>query len=239
MKTLVLVSPILLLLLMAVPAANAQVLDAIYDSVDSIDKEAEPSNRSGTTLQGSIKKSEKSKNKKTEDTKYDRAQSLTLSTGDSIIQLRTPDLAEREIAIEWDTWHKRFQRDVYNKFSALLWGDDAVSLGGLIIKLGNLPVRNFPEGTRASFECDIYNTRDIRNLRITESTGNAEYDELILRSVEALNRKKSLKFPKESRRVQTTEGLTIWIDKKHSGFHFKPTGDFEKVTVPATLEALK
>lgn len=159
-----------------------------------------------------------------------------INTGDTTYPLKgvskdTEDL-DSEIQIEWDNWYKRFEKAIYNKFSVLLCGGDAVAIGGLFLKLGDAPPLKFKDGTNATFACDINSNKQLENLRITSSSGNYKFDSLVLQSVGSLNGKSILRFPKNSRRKQVSDSLALWIDRKNPGFNFKPSGEIEKVRVP-------
>jgi hypothetical protein len=136
---------------------------------------------------------------------------------------------EKDLKIAWDNWRNRFERAVHAKFSEQLAGGDAIYIAGITFKLGDAPVIRYAVGTKASFACEIFNDRQIRNLKITRSSGIQSFDNLILRSVQSLAGKSVLKFPKGSQRQKVAESLSLWRSRTNE-FHKSEYNDIETVS---------
>jgi hypothetical protein len=132
-----------------------------------------------------------------------------------------------EVSIDWDKWRNRVTRSIWAKFCELLNGGDAIMLGGTLIKLGNAPILRFPVGTSASYSFNVNNERQLSNVRITSSSGNKQFDEIIRRSVQSIDGKQLLRFPKGSRRILVSASAKLYTTK-HGSYTKIPFGDVER-----------
>jgi hypothetical protein len=132
--------------------------------------------------------------------------------------------------IAWDKWRNKFAHTVWEHFCERLSGGDAVFVAGFQVKLGYAPGYHFPDGLFATYGCTITNDRRISNLRIVSPSGNPTMDGLIQASVQDLDGKHLLTFPKGSRRLQVFETERLGIGK--GGFHGRTYGDVEHQTIP-------
>lgn len=210
-------------------AAGAQMLEPSYDQLNptaEVQQERSSQRSASYRLKGEVKKLDKLKSMKhlNAHTEHSRnSQNLSGAVEDE-------DLANGEAMIEWDKWHKRFEQAVYHKFAAKLWGNDAINIGSLVLKLGTSPIPHFPVGTKATVGCDITDEGKLQNVRITSSSGNAEFDALVLKSVNAVRSKQVLRFPAGSKRHLVSKYESLWVGKQ-AGYHYSPHNDVEKIVV--------
>lgn len=132
-----------------------------------------------------------------------------------------------EVSIDWDSWRNKVTRSIWARFCELLNGGDAFMFGNMVIKLGNAPVPRFPLGTSASYSFDVNSERQLSNVRITDSSGNQQFDKLILRSVQSIDGKQFLKFPKGSKRNLVSASAKLFTTK-HGSFTKISFGDIER-----------
>lgn len=148
---------------------------------------------------------------------------------DSELAGEDPDAQDQELQIEWDRWRNRFLRAV---------------LAGAMDNLNNPqaadfrwdPVRQrlmtqFPLGTITWFSCQISNDRQIKNLRVDQSSGFVNYDQAVLDAVRGLEGTAILKFPSRSRRRIVSQAGGVKTSDQSQQQYFK-FGDVERVRVP-------
>ncbi|MBX9694179.1 MAG: hypothetical protein K2Z81_17480 [Cyanobacteria bacterium] len=111
---------------------------------------------------------------------------------------------QEETSIAWDEWRNKVSKMFWRKLNERLAGGDAIMIGSKVIKLGNNPYIRFPIGTTLTYACEITRDHRIQNLRIESSSGNVQWNNMMLNAVWAFNGKKSLSFPSGSQRDTVT-----------------------------------
>lgn len=141
-------------------------------------------------------------------------------TGDTVVETR-------ELSIAWDSWRNKFNRSVWKKLNQKLLGGDAIIMGPICIKWAGRPIPHFEKGLRAEFECQVHANRTITNLHLVSKSGNTQFDQILLESVQEVN-KSRLQFPEGSQRQFVEMGCAFKIG--NGQFHETKYGDVEKVT---------
>ncbi len=131
-------------------------------------------------------------------------------------------------SIIWDAWRNNVMKAVWAKFCILLEGGDAIKVGPLFLKMGMAPKPKFPPGTGATFHFTVAADRKIKDVKIVEPSGDAEFDALIKKSVEALEGKRILDFPEGSNRTDVYMGGRL-ITKRNGKFNSMDYNDVEKI----------
>lgn len=123
---------------------------------------------------------------------------------------------ESEYKIDWTRWRNKVGRTIWSKFNRKLIGNDAIFIGLLYLKFSDskAPAHSFPVGIRAIYVCDVDSARHISNLRITESSGDSRYDQLVLDSVMELEGKRVLTFPLGTKREVVSISHEFKIGKR-------------------------
>ncbi|HEY9792303.1 MAG TPA: hypothetical protein V6D22_18010 [Candidatus Obscuribacterales bacterium] len=136
-------------------------------------------------------------------------------------------ISETALSIEWDHWRNHVVHAAWTKWGELLAG--GLSIGPLKVSAGNGPGHNFPVGTRATFHCSITRDRRIEDLSLTESSGDPQFDRLVLASVRSLQGSRALSFPKGSQRASVEQSGTFRIGK--TAFHEARFSDVEQTSL--------
>ncbi len=200
----------LLLFLQTASIAYAQEEMSPQENEESA---AEPDGRvERLILRGNV---EKQYSKKGGNYKKDKSKADSLKNGHTSLSgdIAAESSEDENITINWHRWRNKVSKAVWAKFCVLLAGGDAMMMGNLLVKLGDAPAPHFPLGTRASYTCDIENNRQLKNIRITKSSGNNDFDELVRQSVASINGKQLLKFPKQSKRRVVSVSCELFTTK--------------------------
>ncbi|MBP7863977.1 hypothetical protein KA183_19990 [bacterium] len=131
-------------------------------------------------------------------------------------------------SIIWDRWRNKVIKEVWEKFCINLKGGGAVRIGQLFIKTNFKKNIEFPKSMGATFSFNVEDGRKIKDVKIVTSSGNAEFDNLVIKSVESLDGKSLLDFPSGSERKTVTLRSRLVI-KKNGTFHGTEYNDIEKV----------
>ncbi|MDX2106467.1 MAG: hypothetical protein SFY67_08700 [Candidatus Melainabacteria bacterium] len=131
-------------------------------------------------------------------------------------------------SIIWDRWRNKVIKEVWERFCINLKGGGAVRIGQLFLKTNFKKNIEFPKSMGATFSFDVEDGRKIKDVKIVSSSGNAEYDNLIIKSVEYLNGKSILDFPAGTERKTVTLSSRLVI-KKNGTFHGTEYNDIEKI----------
>lgn len=131
-------------------------------------------------------------------------------------------------SIIWDRWRNRVIKEVWERFCINLKGGGAVRVGQLFLKTNFKKNIEFPKSMGATFSFNVEDGRKIKDVKIVSSSGNAEYDNLIIKSVEYLNGKSILDFPQGTERKTVTLSSRLVI-KKNGTFHGTEYNDIEKI----------
>lgn len=137
---------------------------------------------------------------------------------------------KEENSIIWDRWRNKVHRAIWARFCRLLAGGDAFMLGNTVFKLGDAAKPSFPLGTRASYVCTVSRDRNLLEAKITKSSGNQEFDELVLKSVRSIREKGLLRFPEGTKRESVTLSATMFTTK-NGNYEDKQFNDVEKIVL--------
>lgn len=132
----------------------------------------------------------------------------------------------KELSIAWDSWRNKFNRSVWKKLNQKLLGSDAIFIGPIYIKWAGRPIPHFEKGLRAEFECQVNANRTITDLHLLSKSGNAQFDQILLESVQEVN-KSRLQFPEGSQRQSVKMGCAFKIG--NGQFNETKYDDVEKV----------
>lgn len=136
------------------------------------------------------------------------------------------DAQDAPRSIEWDQWRNHILHAAWANWGQRL--DGGVNLGLLKINCGGKhPREPFANGTQASFQFTVTKEQRITGFRITESSGNAEFDDMVAKSVLSLDGKPMLAFPKGSERQTVIQRCTFRIGSK-TEFRQHNFGDVEQ-----------
>lgn len=131
-------------------------------------------------------------------------------------------------SIVWDRWRNKVIKEVWSRFCINLKGGGAVRIGQLFLKTNFKKNIEFPKSMGATFSFSVEDGRKIKDVKIESSSGNAEFDNLVIKSVESLDGKSLLDFPSGTERRTVTLRSRLVI-KKNGTFHGTEYNDIEKV----------
>lgn len=145
------------------------------------------------------------------------------------LQGQDPDMADRELQVEWDKWRNRFLWSVQSGVQQTLNSHEDPALrfdpqsGQYLMK--------FPMGTVAWFSCKVTKDRRIVDAKITKPSGFPGYDRAVLNAVLMLDQSTILKFPSRSQRQQVYQdaGIKTAESGERQFFRF---GDVERYNAP-------
>jgi hypothetical protein len=141
-----------------------------------------------------------------------------------------PDAGDKELMIAWDRWRNRFLKAVLSSTSEMLNSDQARSFQ--INPDTHAMESKYPVGTVAWFVCEVTRDRELKRLRILNSSGFPEYDQTVLEAVQALQGSSLLKFPTGSRRKAVLQGGAVERAAQSQNQYFR-FGDVERYHVPS------
>jgi hypothetical protein len=136
---------------------------------------------------------------------------------------KQPDEKVGGVIIDWNHWRNEVLHAAWTKWGERLEG--GLSLGSLKISMGNQRGHNFPSGTSATFSCTITREGHVQHLVLTQPSGDAEFDKLVLASVRSLQNSRVLSFPNDSQRQSVEQSGTFRIGK--TAFREAQFGDVE------------
>lgn len=140
---------------------------------------------------------------------------------------------DEELLIEWDRWRNRFMRAVWSKFNAKLVNGIFIPVGPTGFGFGPGRPNGFKNGTKATFQCEVTSDRRVRNARIVKSSGNREFDDMVLASILAQDGKRVCKFPADSRRTTVKQAGIMSIRPDIAWYDKGVYNDREHVKAPA------
>jgi TonB family protein len=120
-----------------------------------------------------------------------------------------PDRNDKDVLVEWDEWRNNVVRAAWSNWGKALEG--GISIGTFKLAFGGHRTTVFQDGTNATFQFRVNADRRIEDIRITHSSGDEQFDQLVLNSVRALDRKAVLQFPSDSRRKFIEQACTFRI----------------------------
>lgn len=141
-----------------------------------------------------------------------------------------PDADDKELMIAWDRWRNRFLQAVLASTSEMLNSDQARSFQ--INPHTHVMEPKYPVGTVAWFVCEVTGDRQIKRLRILNTSGFAEYDQTVLEAVQALQGSSLLRFPSGSRRRAVLQGGAVERAAQAQNQYFR-FGDVERYRIPS------
>lgn len=159
-------------------------------------------------------------------------------TGGKLGAQQDPDLEDRELMVQWDRWRNQFLRAVQLQVQADVnnadgWDDPPVRSNIVYDpRTGQAYVQpRFPMGTEAWFTCQVTSDRKIKNLAITKTSGNEEYDRAVLHGVRMLEGSALLNYPSGSHRTFVNQSAGIRTASS-SDYQYHQFGDVERVRHP-------
>lgn len=140
-----------------------------------------------------------------------------------------PDAGDKELMIAWDRWRNRFLNAVLASTSEILNSDQGASFR--INPTTHVMEPKYPVGTVAWFVCEVTRDKQIKHLKILNSSGYADYDKAVLEAVQDLQGSSLLRFPTGSRRTAVLQGGAVEraVQNKPQYFHFD---DVERYRIP-------
>ncbi len=140
-----------------------------------------------------------------------------------------PDAQDQELQVEWDRWRNRFLQAVLSGAMDNLNNPQEADLR--FDPRTQRVIIQFPLGTIAWFSCQITNDRQIKTLRLDQSSGYENYDRAVLNAVRDLGGTAILQFPRRSRRLVVSQNGGVKTSD-HTERQFFRFGDVERYTVP-------
>lgn len=136
-----------------------------------------------------------------------------------------PDLDDQELQVEWDRWRNNFLFAVQSGVQERLNNPEDMNLR--FDRRTGMMLPKFPLGTMAWFDCIITKDRQIKDLKIVNSSGFKGYDKAVLDSILDLDGTRLLRFPKKSKRnfVRQDAGIKTAAQGGRQFFNF---GDVER-----------
>lgn len=191
---------------------------------DELDAKVEPT-RPDFMLKGAVQKHVRRSLKGD----YKSGEAKEAKGAENSLNANLTEQAEREEnEISWDRWRNRVHRAVWARFCRLLRGGDAFMLGNLVFKYGNLPAPKFPLGTKASYLCTVSREGSLIEAKIIKSSGNKQFDDLMLGAVRSIEGKGMLRFPQGSKRQEVSLSSSLFTTKA-GRYNEREFGDIEKV----------
>lgn len=184
-------------------------------------------------LKGGVQKS----GKRDEQKKLNALDAKIASPGSQALDGQSSvSVTQEEINIEWNKWRNKVSHAIWAKFCQYLQGGDTLMFGNYYWKYGNNPPLKFPDNTRATYFVTIDSDMNVVDAKITRSSGNTKFDDIVQRSAESVNRKKFLRFPAGSKRKQVTLSLQLFTSK-HGGYKDIDFNDVERYTASSSDSA--
>ena len=139
-----------------------------------------------------------------------------------------PDVADRELMIEWDRWRNRLLRFIQMQVQANVNADPRPRRRHFDPLTGQMIVQPpYPMGIVTWFDCQISNDRRVISVQITQSSGFPDYDRAVIDGIRALDGTSILQFPRGSHRpsVRQEAGIETATSAGMPSFQF---GDIER-----------
>ncbi len=140
-----------------------------------------------------------------------------------------PDAQDQELQVEWDRWRNRFLQAVLSGAMDNLNNPQEADLR-FDPRTQRVTIQ-FPLGTVAWFSCQITNDRQIKNLRLDQSSGYENYDRAVLNAVQDLTGTVILQFPSRSRRTIVSQNGGVKTSDRTEQQYFR-FNDVERYRVP-------
>ncbi len=139
-----------------------------------------------------------------------------------------PDAGSNELLIEWDIWRNKVSNQISRNLSKHMngWGGYEVNAITRCVE------PKFPSGIQAGVDFVISDDRKVLKVEIKRPSGYPEYDQLIMKSIFELSKKrqeKLLRFPEHSRRTSVEQMLGFQRVHGQQRQPFLKFGDTERV----------
>jgi hypothetical protein len=132
--------------------------------------------------------------------------------GAEVLVEADPDIAKNDVLVQWDGWRNRVVHAAWTNWGKKLDGG-GLSVGTFKMNLATKRITKFADGTRATFSCLVTRNCRLQDLKITETSGDQQFDDLVLASVRSLEGKSVLRFPSDSNRNAVTISCAFRIGK--------------------------
>lgn len=195
---------------------SKQTLRGKVEHADDWGKETEPNFSKGHAVEGVRNK----------DTSYLKG---SAQMGELDAAKEDPDADDKELMIAWDHWRNRFLQAVLASTSEMLNSDQGRSFH--INPHTHVMEPKYPVGTVAWFVCEVTRDKQIKRLRILNSSGFSDYDQAVIEAVQALQGSSLLRFPNGSRRMAVLQGGAVERATQAQKQYFR-FGDVERYRVP-------
>jgi hypothetical protein len=111
-------------------------------------------------------------------------------------QTLDPDAADRDLLIAWDAWRNTVIKEELKSLRGLLHGWD----GMVYNRAYNRTDPRFPVGLTVATIAEVNANRQITQIDLVKSSGDPEFDKVVIKAINKLNGKKFLEYPTGSRR---------------------------------------
>ncbi len=110
------------------------------------------------------------------------------------------NIAEHELAIDWDGWRNKFAKTVKDRMFSNAY--EALS------------VKN---GAITWYHCEVTRDKQLKNVRIIRSSGDFWYDNAVIKAINKVDGDPILEFPKGSIRTEVATDIGIQFGKGQRG----------------------
>ena len=146
-----------------------------------------------------------------------------------------PDAGDKELLIAWNKWHNQLHQSILKLFTAQLNSQKNMIIDHEEFRNGVLTQVGRPKYTLGSevlwFKLKVDNNLNILDRKILHSSGVPECDQMLLDTIDMLQGKKILRFPKGSQRAEVSQMNGVYHSDKNEKQSFD-YGDIEKVRQP-------
>ena len=147
------------------------------------------------------------------------------------LQSEDPDKDDQVLSVEWDKWHNRLLWSIQSGVQEIVNSPENMvphfdQARGTTVLMPDIPL-----GTKATFFVRVSAEKRVLMARITQSSGNAQYDKALLDAIYSLDGSSILKFPSGSHRKLVNEAASILTSNK-GGREFFKFGDTERYKAP-------
>lgn len=114
------------------------------------------------------------------------------------------NIAEHELAIDWDGWRNKFAKTVKDKMFSNIF--EAI---------------NVRSGAITWYHCEVTRDKHLKNVHIIKSSGDFWYDNAVINAINKVDGNDILEFPKGSIRTEVSTDIGIQFGRGQRGeMHF-------------------